>query len=166
MTAAVAPAVTAAVESPADSTLPAPADPVSAPLREVLALFQDVLAHVKFPDVDAAALAAAAVVVEDKDKDVRRLEAALDEAKRKLDEAQEALLNKAQKAIAYGRVFAIDGDPALMARLDAIALPRSRPKVVLAPTEVPKKKRQKTTADSGLFRVDADSVVALDDAAQ
>lgn len=100
-------------------------DPVAAPLRDVLGIFADDLADVRFPDIDATVLNAAAAVVEDVAGDVARLEAALDEARRRLDDAHDALTAKAARGVAYARVFAI-GDDDLMGRLDAIMLPRSR----------------------------------------
>jgi len=101
-------------------------DPISGALRELLAIFGDALGDVKFPDVDARALGAQAKQIEEKFVSVRRAEAALAEARLTLGEAQDQLLQRAQRALAYARVFA-DGDAALTAKLDAIALPRTRP---------------------------------------
>ena len=118
--------------SDSESGLPTSVDCISPALREVLAVFDDeALADVKFPDVDNDALQAQAAVVEERHAEVRRLEAALEDAKRKLDETHDSLLGKAQRAVAYARVYA-DGDPGLTARLDAIALPRGRPRGLVA----------------------------------
>lgn len=126
-----------------------PDDPVSAPLRDVLAVFDDALDDVRFPDVDGAALHAATEVVHAAHAELRRLEAAADEARRRLDEAQESLLHKAQRAVAYARVYA-DGDPALTARLDGIALPRSRGPRPATP-EPTRKRRRNASATESLF---------------
>jgi len=120
------------------------ADAVAAPLRDVLAIFADDLADVRFPDIDAAVLNAAAGVVEDVAGDVARLEAALDEARRRLDEAHDALTAKAARGVAYARVFAI-GDDDLMGRLDAIMLPRSRRSAPAVAAAAPTKRRGRRT---------------------
>lgn len=117
-------------------------DPISGALRDLLAVFADALGDVKFPDVDARALGTQAKQIEERFGEVRRAEAALVEARRKLGEAQDGLLQRAQRALAYARVFA-DGDPTLTARLDAIALPRARAArsaTVPATDDAPKKR--------------------------
>lgn len=135
------------------SQLPRPADttdPVAAPLREVIALFSDELEGVRFPDVDAAVLADDVGGVEAAAADVARIEAALEAARRVLDDAQDALLHRASKAVAYGRVFAI-GNDALMSRLDAITLPRPRLRgaaPALPTAEVSKRRGRKSTPPS------------------
>jgi hypothetical protein len=135
------------------SQLPRPADhadAVAAPLRDVIAVFDDDLQGVRFPDVDAAVLAEDVRVVEAAAAEVARAEAALESARRVLDDAQDALLSRASKAVAYGRVFAI-GNEALMARLDAITLPRPRARGA-APTapsaEIAKRRGRKSTPPS------------------
>jgi hypothetical protein len=129
-------------------------EPIGAPLRDVLDLFASQLADVRFPDVDATTLRGAADVVEAAHADVRGLEAALDEARRRLEETQDALLHKAQRAVAYARVFA-DGDGALTARLDAVALPRARATrgatAPTAPPEAPRRRRRTSATSDTLF---------------
>ncbi len=126
------------------SEIPQPADPVGAPLRELLALFDNELADVRFPDIDAEVLGAAAGDVEAAFAEVTRLEAALREAQAQLEGTQDVLLNKAGRAVAYSRVFAIGNDE-LMARIDAINLPRvdrSKGRLQLTTAvEAPKKTR-------------------------
>jgi hypothetical protein len=129
---------------------PADADPVAAPLREVIALFDDALRGVCFPDVDAAVLADDVRAVEEAAAEVARVEAALEAARRVLDDVQDALLSRASKAVAYGRVFAI-GNDALMARLDGITLPRPRARGTapsLPSAEVSKRRSRKSTPPS------------------
>lgn len=152
----------------APSTLPSPAsagqtdDPVSAPMRDLLALFGDALSDVRFPDVDEDALHAATDVVVSAHAELRRLEAAVEDARRRLDDAQEALLHKAQRAVAYARVYA-DGDAALTARLDGIALPRGRGVRPTTP-EPPRRRRRGNSATESLFAAPAGDDVAEDDA--
>jgi len=143
--------------SDSESGLPTSVDCISPALREVLAVFDDdALADVKFPDVDNDALQAQAAVVEERHAEVKRLEAALEDAKKKLEETHDSLLGKAQRAVAYARVYA-DGDPGLTARLDAIALPRGRPRGLVAKaasmTEAPKKRGRAKSPDASLFAV-------------
>lgn len=128
----------------------ADADPVAAPLREVLAIFGDDLQGVRFPDVDASTLDEGVRVVEDAAAEVARAEAALEAARRVLDDGQDALLARASKAVAYGRVFAI-GNDALMARLDGLALPRPRHRGAATsapPAEVARRRGRKSTPPS------------------
>ena len=128
-------------------------DPISAPLREVLAVFSESLSSVRFPDVDASALAEAAVLVEQHAAEQRRLEAALEEQRKTLEESQEQLLQKAQRALAYARVFA-EGDVLLSSRLEGIALPRIRAARASTPgpiAEAPKKQKKQKATDTTLF---------------
>jgi hypothetical protein len=99
-------------------------DPISMPIQSLLTLFANELSDVKFPDADSTVLGESARAVEAAAEAVRLAEAALESARAILAERQEALLQKAQRALAYARVYA-ETDPALTSRVDAIALPRS-----------------------------------------
>ncbi|MEZ4398397.1 MAG: hypothetical protein R3B06_00155 [Kofleriaceae bacterium] len=133
-------------------------DALTAPIRDLLALFAETLADVKFPDVDSRALTTEAKQVLDRAAEVGRAEAALAEARRTLVEAQDQLHQRAQRALAYARVYA-DGDAELSARLDAIGLPRPRaPRATTAaaPTSDAPRKRgrpRKEPAPTTLFSV-------------
>jgi hypothetical protein len=122
---------------------------VSASVLDVLAVFHDSLAGVRFPDVDAAVLEADVRAVNDAAAAVAALEASLDVARRSLDDAHDGLVHRAAKAVAYARVFAI-GDDTLMNRLDAIALPRPRGGATsaLVAAEAPKRRGRKSTPPS------------------
>ncbi|MCY1040610.1 hypothetical protein OV208_04685 [Corallococcus sp. bb12-1] len=98
-------------------------DSISPALRGLLELFATDLADVKFPDVDTAVLGEAAAHVREKAEAVARAQAALDAARQVLNESQESLLQKGQRALAYAKVFAED-DAELGAKLEAIHLPR------------------------------------------
>ncbi|MCY1032993.1 hypothetical protein OV207_16095 [Corallococcus sp. BB11-1] len=98
-------------------------DSISPALRGLLELFATDLADVKFPDVDTAVLGEAAALVREKAEAVARAQAALDAARQVLNESQESLLQKGQRALAYAKVFAED-DAELGAKLEAIHLPR------------------------------------------
>ena len=91
------------------------------PIDSLLHLFQTELAGVQFPGVDATVLDAAAARIGAASDDVRRAEPALDAARAALTAAQDDAVQKAQRALAYARVYAQD-DAELLARLDAVAL--------------------------------------------
>lgn len=99
-------------------------DAISPALQALLELFNQELARVKFPDVDGEVLGEAAARVREKAEEVARAQAALEAARQGLYEAQELLLQKGQRALAYARVYAED-DAELSAKLDAVGLPRA-----------------------------------------
>jgi ElaB/YqjD/DUF883 family membrane-anchored ribosome-binding protein len=99
-------------------------DAIPSPIQALLALFDGELASVKFPDVDAALLASSAANVRASAEAVARAEAALDAARASLVETNDALVVRAQRALAYARVYA-EGNASLGTQLDAITLPRA-----------------------------------------
>jgi hypothetical protein len=96
---------------------------ISPPVQSILDLFTTDLADVRFADVDAQTLARIAADVEAAAVHVAEAQAALDGARAALQERQDTLLQHAQRALAYARVYA-ESDAVLSERLDAIALPR------------------------------------------
>src|SRR5262245_19847646 len=96
-------------------------------VRVLKDLFAEALADVRFPDVDASALASGVARVDALAADADRLEAELAAARAEHQAALEELLRAAARAHGYARVYA-EGDEALRARLDALELGRSRPK--------------------------------------
>jgi hypothetical protein len=98
-------------------------DSIPEPIRTLLDLLRGELATIRFPDVDGDTLAAAARETEEATLAVAAAETALAAARTRLDERQDALLARAQRALGYLRVFA-EGDAALESRLDAIVLAR------------------------------------------
>jgi hypothetical protein len=99
-------------------------DAIASPIQSLLDLFATALVELRFADVDAQTLARAAADVQAASLVVSTAQAALDDARQALHERQETLLQYAQRAAAYARVYA-ENDEALSARLSAIALPRS-----------------------------------------
>jgi hypothetical protein len=98
-------------------------------LSQLLDLFGSRLAEVKFPGVDSSILSSDAEAVRRCVAEVGAAraahlaaEAALAGAEAALVERSQALLSRAQRALAYALVFA-DGDAALRAELERIALP-------------------------------------------
>lgn len=98
-------------------------DPISPALQDLLKLFGQELATVKFPDLDRKVLEEAAARVREQAEAVAQAQAALEAARQGLYESQEALLQKGQRALAYARIFA-EEDVELSAKLDGISLPR------------------------------------------
>lgn len=101
----------------------------------LVALFEE-RADLKFPELDAEVLREAVSEVDQAFKAAERLEAELERAREALAVRQEAFLAKAQRALAYAKVFA-EEDPALADRLAQVILPRGRKPVVARPEAVP-----------------------------
>jgi hypothetical protein len=97
---------------------------IPAPIQTLLDLFTTALADVRFADVDGQTLASSAAEVEVAARSVAAAQAALDGAREALQVRQDALLQKAQRALAYARVYA-ESDEALSQKLDAVSLPRA-----------------------------------------
>lgn len=74
-----------------------------------------------FPDVDHPILQALAAELRQAAAEVERQERALAQARQLLDERRETLRARAERGLAYARIFAQD-DAALRQRLDAIEL--------------------------------------------
>jgi hypothetical protein len=93
-------------------------------VQALLDLFATSLADVRFADVDWPSLARCAAEVEAAAQAEAVARSALDAANLALQEKQEALLQRAQRALAYARVYA-ESDTTLTASLEAIGLPRT-----------------------------------------
>jgi len=106
------------------------------PVQSLLEIFNNELADVRFGDMDAKGLADLAAEVEAAAHHVITAQAALDAAKAKLGEQQEAMLARAQRALAYARIYAETNEP-LRARLDAIALPKPSKRATAKLEEAP-----------------------------
>ena len=97
---------------------------LSPPLQAVVALFRGPLQTVRFADIDAVGLSNLAAEAESAASEVEAQEAKLVQLRHALAQKQEALLGLAQQALAYARIYA-EGDEALTAELNDIALPRA-----------------------------------------
>lgn len=104
-------------------TMDPDSNPIPTAVKELLALFDGPLAGVHFPDVDGAALREQVASVDAAVKDVEAAAAAWAEAKRTVDARLEVLLQKAQRALSYARVYAED-KPELDAQLAPLVLPK------------------------------------------
>jgi hypothetical protein len=99
-----------------------PFDPTE-PLARLIAVFQKDLAGVRFPGADADVLAQAAEGVRAAAAKLAHAESLVDAARAALREAEDELLHKGQRALAYARIYA-EESPALVALLSEIVLPR------------------------------------------
>jgi hypothetical protein len=138
-------------------------NPVPRSIVALQRLFEGPLADVRFPDVDGKSLAAAVKALADGDAAARTLEDQLDEARRHVDELQDQLTLRAQRALAYARVYA-EGNDELQSQLAAIVVPktsrqRTQPPMEAAPA--PKKRGRKPASDSMLFVGDAPLTTTL-----
>jgi multidrug efflux pump subunit AcrA (membrane-fusion protein) len=97
---------------------------IPVPIQTLLDLFTKSLADVRFADVDGQALTHFAEEVEAAAAAVADAQSALDAAQLALQEKQDRLLQQAQRALAYARVYA-DSDETLSGQLDAVTLPRA-----------------------------------------
>jgi multidrug efflux pump subunit AcrA (membrane-fusion protein) len=101
------------------------AEPVIAPpLERLIAVFRDELGGVRFPGADVALLEQAADRVRVAADELAQAEALLERARASLGEANEHLLQKGHRALAYARIYA-EESPSLSLILDAIVLPRA-----------------------------------------
>jgi len=104
-----------------------PSDALDPSLRELVDLFSGPLATVTFPGVDSRRLAALAAEVEADTAELARLDAAAATLRQRLADARDDLLQRANRALAYARVYADgEGPSELAAQLDALVLPRTR----------------------------------------
>lgn len=107
--------------------------PIAPPVQALLDLFATDLADVHFADVDAQLLARLAVDLEASAEAAAIAQEALERANAAVLERSDALLEQAQRALAYARVYA-ERNPPLLERLEAITLPRARRPRAESPT--------------------------------
>lgn len=132
---------------PADGDRP---DPVAESILAVQDLFAGPLAEVRFPDFDRDILAESIAAVRAADAEVAALEESLRAARAVVNDAQDTLLQKAQRGVAYARIFA-DGQDELLAAIDAITLPAKRGARVVqsTPAKRAEPRRRKKSAPEG-----------------
>lgn len=94
-------------------------DPISDVDHQILALFREQLAELRFPDLDTAQLEAAADVVYAAQVEVEALELALHEARMRVLASVQSLHVLAERGLAYAGVYAM-GKPEMEAQVQAI----------------------------------------------
>ena len=128
-------------------------DPTPPFARQILALFgEDALAEVHFPDLDLAVLQEAQAALLAAQLEVERAETQLEAARAAREEKLVALEAKAERALAYARVFA-GGDAALGTRLAEVGRRKLTPTGEGAP--VKKRGRPKRTPSGAELFADA-----------
>jgi hypothetical protein len=127
--------------------MPAPTakhDPTPVFARQVLSLFRQELAEVHFPELDREVLEQAEKAVLAAQVEVERVEAQLEAARIARAEQLAELETKAERALAYARVFATS-DPELSARVTELGRKKSATLDPSAP--VKKRLRSKRNAN-------------------
>jgi len=92
--------------------------------RQVIDLYTEELAEVRFPDLDLSALLYAQAELHAAQLEVERVEAELADKRAELELRSQALVAKAERALAYARIFA-QGDEQLAPRLADIGRRKS-----------------------------------------
>jgi hypothetical protein len=141
-------------------------DPTPALARQVLELYAEALRDVRFPDLDLALLEEAREALLVSQLEVERSEAQLQAARVELEAKSDALHTKAERALAYARVFAL-GDPALSARLAELGA-RKKPLTLVEGGSTPVKRRgrsKKEAVETELFVAEEADGPALEAAA-
>ncbi len=126
---------------------------LSPAVQQVLALFDDALDGVSFPDIDREVLRASADRLAAAQGVVAERQVALDEARTEVDRERVELQKLAARALDYAKIFAAE-DAELLERIEAIAPPGGKPK------RKRKAKKKKAPAKS-----DTQLALAKDDAA-
>jgi hypothetical protein len=106
-------------------------DPVSPFCRDVLAVFRDALAEVRFPELDRQRLEDEAAAASDAQLEVEQLERELEAARLRTREASARLARSAEQALAYARVYALAHPEVgeVLASLDAPRTTAEAPKL-------------------------------------
>jgi len=136
-------------------------DPTSPFVREVIDLYrEEAFAQVRFPDVDCEMLEAAQRALLETQRELERCEAQLAAAREALVAQLESIESKAERALAYARVFAT-GDPELTARLAELG--RKKPPAVGERAPPRRRGRPKLNAEGAeLFAEPAEPPPAAD----
>jgi len=125
-------------------------EPVSPAVEELLAVFAQHLATLRFPEADGQSLHELASDVRAAAAAARRLDEEAERAYRALAEQQEKLLQKAARARRYARIYAeAEGATAVVAALDATALAKDDVSATPQPaakTKTKAKSKQATSA--------------------
>jgi hypothetical protein len=119
-------------------------DPVPSLAQDVIALFEDALAGVRFPELDHERLEHMAAAARAAQLELERIEGELLQAQACVAEHAASLLACAERGLAYARVFA-EGNDALSARVAQLG---SKP-ASAAKREEPSKRRARKQGNGG-----------------
>jgi hypothetical protein len=144
----------------------AAADVIAPPVARLIALFHGELGNIRFPGLDANVLDAGADRVRAAAAELARVEALVVAARASLAEAEQQLLRKGERALAYARIYAEEA-PAIAAALEGLVLARSAasPAPAPAPLEAPRRRGRprKIQTDPAALEVTLFSAPADDD---
>jgi hypothetical protein len=101
--------------------------PIATAVAEFIEFFERELTEVSFPEVDSPHFAALVDEVRDRAADVERAKEQLEAARAALDASQQTLRQRAERGLAYARVFA-EGNEELFHQLQTLQLSRSQAK--------------------------------------
>ncbi len=127
-------------------------DSIDSPSLAVLELFGGPLRDVRFPNIDAESLDAAADDVVAKAAEVQKLREALLEAQDELREAQAALRAQACQGHAYAKIYA-SGDEELCASLEAISFEPAKSRAA----KKPRGRKAKAASKTPQLRLEGDA---------
>jgi hypothetical protein len=130
--------------SPLPTTTPTSSSDVVPPFAaRVVALFDDTLKDIVFPGLDRTVLHAALSEVEHAHAAVIEARRVLDACEATLADVSTSLVRKAERAVAYARVYADgEGDDALIGELDGLASSRNVRHAEVSLAEKPRGKRR------------------------
>jgi hypothetical protein len=118
---------------------------ISPSILELLAVFKTDLSSVSFPDVNLEVLDNLEQKVKSGAKELQDALNRADSMREALEAAQNELLSKAQRAMAYAKVFA-EGNEALLEKLSGISLGKTRSPKKTAVDKIKVEKPQAETA--------------------
>lgn len=128
-------------------------DPTPAFAQQVIELYRGELAEVHFPDLDLAVLQGARDELQHAQLEVERLEADLAAARAALDAEAGALNAKAERALAYAKIYAAS-DPELSGRIAELGGKKKPPSAANAQPVARRGRRKKEALESELFSVE------------
>lgn len=129
------------------------ADPVPPLAQAVIELFAEALPDVRFPDMDLSVLETAADDLRAAQVELEQIEAELSAARVALEKQAEQLMVRAQRALAYARVFA-ESDPELANRVLAIGHAEKKPTSPLGGVPKRRGRPKRDAGDSSLFALE------------
>jgi len=125
-------------------------DAIPAFARDVIALYSEAMAEVRFPDLDLEVLESTAAELRTALLCVERATAELEAARTAAQRHGELLQSRAERALSYARVFS-EGDELLSKRIAAIGCSTSAKVAQNAPPKKRGRPRKNVATDTTLF---------------
>ncbi|MDG5814985.1 hypothetical protein QA601_07850 [Chitinispirillales bacterium ANBcel5] len=117
------------------------------PVQDLKNIFKDELSEVSFPDVSSDVLDELTQEVENKAHELEKIKELLAAAHEALEMANQDLITKASRGLAYAKVYA-EGNDELMEKLNSIKLTRAQKAVKKSSSDSDgkRKRKRKTTS--------------------